>query len=135
MGVFDLDQEGQKRLAEEAARNAITVDQIQHSGVTLNGYVVGTAIGEAVIPTLIMFALCAAAVSKRHEMPLGWLRGTARFIVAIGIAAAGNLALFLLFPQLASSSSFSYATIIQVAFIPLAASLISLLTFRGKSSL
>ena len=134
MGVFDLDQEGQKRLAEEAARNAITVDQLQQSGVALNGYIVGSAIGEAIIPTLIMFALCVAATSKKFRS-LGWLRGIVRFLVAVGIAAAGNVALFILFPQAASSSAFSYVTIFQVAFIPLAASLVSLLALRDKPSL
>lgn len=98
------------------------------------GFVVGVAFGETLVPSLLVFPLCALAIQNQRNAKLGWPKTLASFAMAVGIMTSINTVLFLAVPSLLTSKDLSYFGIAQTFVLPLVASAGTLLLWKPVSS-
>lgn len=91
------------------------------------GYVLGAALGEAIVPTLLMFGLSALALQHECKAKMGWARALSLFVVAVLLCAVANAVMFLSVPALLTDTGITAWGFVQSFVLPL---LISVLTIQ-----
>jgi hypothetical protein len=91
------------------------------------GYVLGAALGEAIVPTLLMFSLSALGLQHERKARMGWARVLSLFVVAVLLCALANAIMFFSVPTLLTDSGVTAWGLVQIFVMPL---LISVLTIQ-----
>lgn len=95
----------------------------------MDGYIIGAAVGEAVLPTMLFYGLAVAAIRSRRNEPLGWLRGSALFGLAVALVGLSNIVIYAAAPGQIMRAELNQLAILQSLLIPLTVSVLVLLLF------
>lgn len=93
------------------------------------GYVLGSALGEAIGPTLLMFGLSALALQHERKTKMGWARALSLFIVAVLLCAVANVVMFFSVPALLTDTGVTAWGLVQIFVLPLLVSMMTIQLF------
>jgi hypothetical protein len=123
--IFALDPKENEMVAEDARANAMTIENWQPPV----GYLASQALGEAVVPTLLWFGICALAYQGSRKVRLSCKRAIVLFGCSLPTVAAFSFVLYYNDPHSALTSGFGWRDVSRGFYAPIIASLSALLLF------